>query len=154
MPKRSAGMPKYWMNTNGAAARYEKNAPNENMKTSAGPTNRRLRASGSILASALPMEPMRAWAGCDSSRNSEAVTMQHTAWAASSQRIQSHDAATSSQPPASGARIGAAPITSIMSESTCADWMASKRSRITARTTTMIDEPPKVLAEEGSAQHR
>src|ERR1043165_6387958 len=129
MPKRSAGMPKYWMNTNGAAARYEKNAPNENMKTSAGPTDRRLRASGSILASALPMEPMRAWTGCDSSRNSEAVTMQNTAYAASSQKIQCHDAATSSQPPASGARIGAAPTPSTMRESTRAHWEGAEGGR-------------------------
>src|SRR4029077_17624072 len=92
MPKRSAGMPNDWMNTNGADARYEKNAPNENMKTSAGPTKRRLRASGSMPASAPPTEPLRACVGCDSSRKKNAEAMQKIAYTASSQKIQCHDA--------------------------------------------------------------
>src|SRR5207237_10805545 len=77
---------------------------------------------------------------------------QNSAYAASTKKIQCHEPLTRSQPPASGARIGATPMTSIMSDSTRADWMASKRSRITARMTTMPAEPPSAWAKRSSTK--
>ncbi len=48
----------------------------------------------------------------------------------------------SNAPPATGARIGARPITSISCENTLALVIGSQRSRTTARATTMPAQPP------------
>ncbi len=122
------------------------------MNTRFGPRKRRSRVSGRTPASARATDEVRDCSGCDSSRNRNTTVTQNNAYAASTQKIQCHEPFTRSQPPASGARIGATPMTSIMSDSTRADCRASNRSRITARITTMPAEPPSAWAKRSSAK--
>ena len=122
------------------------------MNTRSGPRKRRSRVSGRTPASARPTDGVRDCGGCDSSRNRNTAATQNSAYAASTQKIQCHEPFTRSKPPASGARIGATPMTSIMSDSTRADCRASNRSRITARITTMPAEPPSAWAKRSSAK--
>ena len=116
------------------------------MNTITGPKKRRSPKSGSAMRNAPSSDALRRCTGCDSSSRKKTRTKQSVANAARKAKIQCHEPYTRSQPPASGARIGAAPITSIMSESTRADWISSKRSRITARISTMPDAPPSACA--------
>src|SRR5690606_1497984 len=51
-----------------------------------------------------------------------------------------------SRPPASGARIGASPITNIIWENTLAACTGSQLSRTTARVTTIPAQPPSACA--------
>ncbi|MOA30626.1 hypothetical protein D3C78_1517300 [compost metagenome] len=59
----------------------------------------------------------------------------------------------SSTPPASGARIGASPITSISCENARAAPIGSHRSRTTARDTTIPAQPPSAWTKRAAISH-
>lgn len=71
------------------------------------------------------------------------TSMQHTPpYAVMSQNIACHDATPRTNPPSVGARIGAAPITSINRDISRAAACPSARSRTIARGITMLADPP------------
>ncbi len=78
----------------------------------------------------------------DSVIPNQVATMHPSANTAWNTKMPRQLATTSIQPPSRGARMGAAPITSIRVDSARAEACGSSRSRITARETTMPTPPP------------